>query len=448
MKIAVCMKFNEGEPNPFDEAALECALGIGGDITVVSMCPKSAYDPLKRLTRLGVRAVLISDPVFAGSDTLATGYILSCALRRIEPDLVLCGRQSTDGDTAQVGPCLSAMLGIPVITNVMSLEFDGGTMRCETRMGRDSARLPCLLTVERICRLRFARLGSRVEDAEVWDNSILKADTSRCGLKGSPTRVLKTFENKHGQRHCKFISKDELIRLIDQLRNEPEKILEKTTGNTKLKEVWTIGRLMEAEAIAERVVEIKEKDPAKIAELIKEKRPAVVLWKADLWGRKNAPVAAALLNTGLCADCTALETDGKRLFMYRPARSGSITAKIECRTDPQMATVRTKSHSGDIIVSGGRGVRDKIPELKRFAASIGAELGASRGLVDLAEAPYDVQIGLTGKTVAPKIYIAVGISGAVHHTCAIENAGTIIAINPDKNARIFEYADYGVAEKF
>ena len=81
---------------------------------------------------------------------------------------------------------------------------------------------------------------------------------------------------------------------------------------------------------------------------------------------------------------------------------------------------------------------------KLFADEIGAEIAASRGLVDMGKAEYDLQVGLTGKTVSPKIYIAVGISGAVHHTCAIEGADTVIAVNPDREARIFEYSDYGV----
>ena len=133
--------------------------------------------------------------------------------------------------------------------------------------------------------------------------------------------------------------------------------------------------------------------------------------------------------------------------MYRPAQGGNITAKIKCVTKPQMATVRTKSESSDIIVSGGKGVAESLDKLRALAEKLGAELGASRGLVDMNGAEYEKQIGLTGKTVSPKIYIAVGISGAIHHTCAIEGAQTVIAINPDKDARIFEYADYGIVEK-
>ena len=146
----------------------------------------------------------------------------------------------------------------------------------------------------------------------------------------------------------------------------------------------------------------------------------VVLWNADLWGRRTAPQTAALLGTGLCADCTALETDGTALFMYRPAHSGDILAKIECRTRPQMATVRTASSSADVIVSGGRGVKGKWAEIQKLAEKLHAEPAASRGLVDAGDAPYAFQVGLTGRNVSPKIYLAIGISGAVQHTCAVE----------------------------
>ena len=113
-----------------------------------------------------------------------------------------------------------------------------------------------------------------------------------------------------------------------------------------------------------------------------------------------------------------------------------------------MATVRTLTDSSDIIVSVGKGVAGKLTEAKEFAQKYAAELGASRAMVDAGYMPYSAQIGLTGKTVCPKVYIALGISGAVHHTCAIENAGTVIAVNPDKDARIFEYADYGIVAEF
>lgn len=134
--------------------------------------------------------------------------------------------------------------------------------------------------------------------------------------------------------------------------------------------------------------------------------------------------------------------------IIRPAQGGNITAKIKCITKPQMATVRTKTESSDIIISGGKGVADKMDKITELADMLNAQTGASRGLVDMNKASYDKQIGLTGKTVSPKIYIAIGISGAIHHTCAIEGSSTVIAINPDKDARIFEYADYGILDSF
>ena len=448
MKIIVCVKIIDGELNPFDECALEAALSIeNSEVTVISMCPKSAADKLLYLTRLGVkRAVLISDAVFAGSDTLATSYILSQTIKKLEYDMIICGRQTIDGETAQVGACLSAMLGINLITNVMKISCAEGEAECETRMGNEKADFPALLTVERINTLRFPSMRSKTGEIEIWDNSVIGADISKCGLSGSPTKVLKTFENSRGQRQCRMIEKEDLIPLINRLSEEKKKEIRIEPSENKLKEVWAVGDevLAQANAIAEKVRVLEKADPHKIAELAKKEMPEVILWNADLWGRRNAPIAAAILKTGLCADCTALETDGEKLYMYRPAKSGNIVAKIKCDTLPQMATVRTVSSGGNIIVSGGKGIANQLDRLIDFAKSINAGVCASRGLVDTGKADYEMQVGLTGKIVSPKVYIAVGISGAIHHTVGIENSDTVIAVNPDKDARIFEYADYGV----
>lgn len=450
MKILVCVKVIKGELNPFDESALECALRLSGDVTVISMGPASAENALLPLTRLGAKVKLLSDTVFAGSDTLATSYILSTAIKNMEYDLILCGRQSIDGDTAQTGPMLSQMLGCSLITNALQVQCDGKTVTANTRLGEEKANLPALVTVERGYVLRFPSIFSKVGKVEIVDNTKIGCDELKCGLCGSPTRVIKTFENERGRRNCKFISMDELVPLVDKLLQENVLDEKEVSSGNKLKSVWAVGAevLEKAKEIAEEVIYVEKQEPEKIAERAKTEKPDVILWNADLWGRKNAPVAAAILETGLCADCTMLETDGENFYMYRPAQGGNITAKIKCMTKPQMATVRTKTKSSDIIVSGGKGVIDRLDELKVFAEKLGAELGASRGLVDMNGAQYEKQIGLTGKTVSPKIYIAVGISGAIHHTCAIEGSRTVIAINPDKDARIFEYADYGIIAEF
>ena len=446
MKILVCVKVIKGELNPFDESALECALQLSNDVTVISMGPKSCAETLKPLTRLGAKVVLISDSAFAGSDTLVTSYILSTAIKQMEYDLILCGRQSVDGDTAQVGPMLSQKLSIPVITNAMEVSCKDNTVFADTRAGEENAQLPALVTVERRYVLRFPSIFSKVGEVATIDNTKLNCDISKCGLAGSPTRVLEAFENESGKRKCKFILKNELIPLVEKLVKQERCNEKKSTECAKLKSVWAVGEevLDKAKEIADEVIFIEKTTPEEIAQKAMTEKPDVILWNADLWGRKNAPIVAAMLDTGLCADCTMLEADGDNLIMYRPAQGGNITAKIKCLTKPQMATVRTKSKSSDIIVSGGKGIAENIERLEELAIMLNAELGASRGLVDMNKVTYDKQIGLTGKTVSPKIYIAVGISGAIHHTCAIEGSGTIIAINPDKDARIFEYADYGI----
>lgn len=446
MKILVCVKVIKGEINPFDESALECALKLSDDVTVVSMGPKNSENVLKPLTRLGVKAILITDSLYAGSDTLATSYILSTAIKQMEYDLILCGRQSIDGDTAQVGPMLSTRLGCGLITNALSIERTADGIKVKTRLGEENTSLPALVTVEKKYILRFPSIFSRLGEVEVLNNSKLKCDESNCGLRGSPTRVLQTFENVRGKRNCKFIDITELRQLISELSEKEITNKEKSEQQQKLKSVWAVGNevLEKAQDIAEKVIFIEKNNVKDIVKKAMAEKAEVILWNADLWGKKNAPVAAAMLNTGLCADCTELGVQGDTLIMYRPAQGGRLYAKIKCLTYPQMATVRTKTQSSDIIVSIGRGAANDIERLKSFSDEIGAELAASRGLVDMGKAEYDMQVGLTGKTVSPKIYIAVGISGAVHHTCAIEGSDTVIAVNPDREARIFEYSDYGV----
>lgn len=449
MKILVCVKVIKGEINPFDESALECALQLSDDVTVVSMGPKSCAEALLPLTRLGTKVILISDNAFAGSDTLVTAYILSTAIKQMEYDLILCGRQSVDGDTAQVGPMLSQKLAIPVITNAMKITCEDTKVFADTRVGQENANLPALVTVERGYVLRFPSIFSKVGDIEIINNSTLNCDVSKCGLSGSPTKVLEAFENERGKRKCKFIKMEELFPLVDELMHKECVEDKKEYDGIKLKSVWAVGEevLEKAREISDEVILIEKASPEEITQKALKEKPDVILWNADLWGRKNAPIVAAMLNTGLCADCTMLEADGENLIMYRPAQGGNITAKIKCVTKPQMATVRTKAESSDIIVSGGKGVADAIEKFYKLAEKLGAEIGASRGLVDINKATYDKQIGLTGKTVSPKIYVAIGISGAIHHTCAIEGSTTVIAINPDKDARIFEYADFGILEK-
>ncbi len=435
--------------NPFDASALECALALpGAEVTLVSMGRPEVAELLHRLARLGAqRAVLLTDPLFAGSDTLATSYVLSLAAQKLRPDLILCGRQSVDSETAQVGPCLAALLGLPVVTGAMELDCAAGKARCLTRSGSESVTLPALITVERGYKLRFPSLRARACQVEVWSAEKLGADSARCGLRGSPTRVLRTYESAMGRRKCTFITPGELSGCIEQALQASRLPAAPQAAKRKLPAVWIVGPEPEemARAVAETVRLIPRQSPQKIAALAREEKPQAILWDSGPWGRRAAPQAAALLQTGLCADCTLLETDGESLFMYRPAGGGSLTAKIVCRTSPQMATVRTtRQESGQVMVAVGAGAASALPQIRRFVRENGYSLAASRALVDQDVLPYQCQVGLTGKSVCPAVYIACGISGAVQHTCAIRQAGTVIAVNADRNARIFAYADYGI----
>ncbi len=450
MKVVVCLRRGlDGELGAFDAAAYEAALTIpGAEVTLLSMGPAQTKEYLQHLTRLGARkAVLLCDPAFAGSDTLATAYILAGAIKKLVPDLVLCGRQTLVGDTGQVGPMLSAFLEMPLITQVTALQVEGNTLTCAT-LAQETRQesLPALVTVERNFLLRKPSIRSRMGETEVWSREELNLSPERCGLTGSPTRVLKTFENTAGKRKCRFISPKELPVVLKKAleENTKESVTVKSEG--KLSKLCIIGEAPRflAQTVSEDITALPLTDEDTLIKQIKDLAPNAVLWGSDPKSKAIAGRISARLGLGLCADCTSLEADGDTLVMYRPALSGSVLAKIVSLTKPAMATVRTAKAGESIVVTAGWGAKDCLDLVRRFAEKLGAGLGASRKMVDMGLMPYETQVGLTGRKVCPKVYIAIGVSGAVHHIAGMEQSGTVIAINPDKNAPIFDYADYGI----
>ena len=466
MRIVVCVKQTvAGDINPFDACAYEAALQIpNSEVILLSMGPEKSKDFLLNLTRLGAKeAYLLCDRAFAGADTLATSYALSLAIQKLQPELVICGRQTIDGDTGQTGPSLSIQAGLSLITNVMKIVSVDGNITCQTRTkGEQTVTYPALITVERINHLRLPSIRSKRGEVIVWNADDIGADKERCGLKGSPTKVLASFQNEDGKRKCKFVEASMLDTLVEEgLKKEKERIISNQSDGVKLQKVWIVGEKCRemAETVSDDIIVIDREQAEGLGDefvlgfvhRIRKERPAAVLWGSDAWSKKTAPRVAAMLQTGLCADCTALETDGENLYMYRPAFSGNIIAKIGCVTKPQMATVRTMADGvSDVICALGKGVKNAKHTVEDYVDKKNAENGprweiaASRLAVDSEMYPYEKQVGITGKTVSPPVYIAVGISGAVHHIAGMKQSGTVIAINPDKKAPIFDYADYGI----
>lgn len=443
-KILVLAKFYKGEINPFDASSLECALQTGcKDITVVTMAPLTVLDPLKALTRLGVKTLLISDKAFAGADTLATSKVLAKVVERLQPDVVFCGRQSVDGDTSQIPPQLSQRTGYSFQSNVMRLEENFAYTRTgEKFLIEDKT----IVAFEKSFTLRFPSIFSKQSEVEIWDNTLLQICETECGQKGSPTRVIKTYENTVGRRNCRFVSAEQLDKCIQEGLQSSK--IERVYTGEKTPIVYYVGDIKEkALSIAEKAVEIFATTPVDVVKQIKEKQAKIILFADDEKTKVLAAKVAVILETGLCADCTSLRIENGKFIMTRPALGGNVTADIVCDKEIAVATVRTnRKKNADIVFGIGKGALGDIAIIETLAKKYNAELVASRTVVDMGKMPYENQVGLTGKTIAPKVYVAFGISGAVQHTCAIEGAGKIIAINPDKNARIFDYADYGIVK--
>lgn len=224
--------------NPFDMYAIEEAIRLkekfGGMVTIVTMGPPQAEEALREAISLGAdEAVLVSDRAFAGSDTWATSYTLSKTIGKIGKfDLVICGKQAIDGDTAQVGPGIAAFMDIPQITFVKKIEdIKDSLIRAErmTEEGYDivESPLPCLITVvKEINEPRLPSLKGKMRAKKIEIRKLeakdLDADPDSLGLKGSPTKVVKIFTPppRKGGQILEGEAKDTSAKLVELLKNE------------------------------------------------------------------------------------------------------------------------------------------------------------------------------------------------------------------------------------
>ncbi len=589
IRIAVCVKqvpavsmltfdtesrriVREGVPNevnPFDVIAMSAAAGIKqampAEVVAFTMGPPQAREALVQCLAMGAdRAVHLVDLAFAGSDTLATARALSLALQRDEFDLVICGYNTVDSETGQVGPELAEMLDLPQVTAVASLEIGDAGRGLTAQRVNDEGReevycgLPALVTViEGIAPEVYPR-RERMDEArerpvEAVSASDLSSDTSLFGPAGSPTLVSEIYSIESSREGVviKDVPVEEAVaQLMVHLETRAvfgtrraDEAPRKVRGGRRdgaASAIWVVaetlgerlrpvslellGRARElapdvdtnVEAVlighlarrhaaeltaygADRVhladaLELDQYDTelytSVLAAAVTDRQPYAVLIPATVNGRDLAARLAARLSLGLTGDCIGLEIDRQgRLVQLKPAFGGSIAAPILSTTMPQMATVRPGVFSEvepdwaiapvidtlpemslgkqrarvlasvavhDLegvelerarrIVTVGKGVGgpENIAVVRELARALDAGIGATRDVTDLGWLPRQHQIGLSGKSVAPELYIAVGVRGPFNHTVGIRKAGTVVAINNSVRPPIFRAADYSI----
>lgn len=257
MKIVVCIKqvpdtteirldpvtgtlIRDGVPsiiNPDDKGGLEEALKLkdefGAHVTVITMGPPQADLALREAIAMGAdRAILLTDRKFAGADTIATSQALAAALRELEYDLVIAGRQAIDGDTAQVGPQIAEFLDIPQITYAKEIKFDGDKTITVKRAVEDGyyllqAETPLLVTVlAEANKPRYMHVAGIVDaftkEVEIWTTASVKVDEAKLGLKGSPTKVRKSYTKgaKQAGKIHEVDAKEAARLIVDKLKEK------------------------------------------------------------------------------------------------------------------------------------------------------------------------------------------------------------------------------------
>ncbi|MDQ7910106.1 FAD-binding protein [Phytohabitans sp. ZYX-F-186] len=521
---------------------VELARESGGTCTVFTMGPPSAEAVLVESLAWGADdAVLITDPAFAGSDTLATARALVAALDRTGPyDLVLTGRNSVDADTGQVGPQVAELAGLPFLAAVRELRTDGSTVwtQCQLDEGsrESTVALPAVLAcAERLCAPAKVPV---VADPEAWRARVRRLGAADLGpgpwgAAGSPTWVGELADGALPRRAGVVVTGDldaqvsRLLAVLDApsvrppapavpspaaapygprlvVVGQPERgRLTRELLGEAARLAGPYGGLVTAVLLAgdpavERVGAWGADDAVLVDGAVTEAQaahalagwcatvvPRVLLAPGTSWGREVAARVAARLGAGLTGDAVALDlTEGAALRSWKPVANGAVRAAVWARTPTQLATVRPgvlpvpvprpsaavpvtrvaapvdgrvghgplrrdvgvdRLAAARVVVGVGRGVAvTDYRLLHAFAAAVGGELAASRAVTDNGWLPHARQVGITGRSIAPDVYLALGLAGKSTHLNGVARAGRIVAVNTDPTAPIFGSVDLGI----
>lgn len=538
---------------------VELAQDGGGRCTVVTLGPPSAEDVLREAVAWGANeGVLITDPAFAGSDTLATARALAAALEREGPfDLVLVGRNSIDADTGQVGPELAELLDLPFVAGVREISVEGSVIEalCELDDGWRSVRvaLPAVIsTAERLTEPCKVPPEGRAAVAADLIRRLSATDLGNgpWGEAGSPTAVgpVRVLGVSRRAEKLSGTSAEQVASALARLRDmgalpatgghvehghlegaEPDidavpgarrgaaadqapivaVVAEpgrKRTTRELLGEAVALADRVEGTVVAvvtgahdltelgawgaDRVVALTgtgvEEDVAFTLRAWAERTtPWAILAPGTLWGREVASRVAAAMQAGLTGDAVGLGVEDGRLVCWKPAFGGQLVAAITARSDVQLATVRpgvlplrrprtmvvappvetlalapqgrvqvlehtTDDEVGSLlaataIVAVGQGVPpEDYGSIDTLCKVLGAELAATRKVTDNGWMPRGRQVGITGHSVAPALYVAIGVSGKFNHMVGARSAGVVVAINNDPEALVFGCADIGI----
>jgi electron transfer flavoprotein alpha subunit len=523
----------------------------GSTVTVVTLGPPAAEDVLREAVAWGLdrgvdaRGVLLSDPVFAGSDTIATARALAALLRAEGPfDLVLGGKNSLDADTGQVPPQLAELLDLPFATGVKRLELDGDvlTLGCEhdDQWADLEIRLPAVLScAERLCdpakvppdgraAVPAERITTRTS-ADIEGGSWGEA-ASRTWVGTSKTMPVDRLRQLSPEAPLATQVKDAVRVLLDRGALAPGDALPTlpipATGgeghvvaviaepghDTLTRELCGLAArlagevggstaLLTADAPSAETAgswgvdvlvridgALVEEDIARgVATWASGVTPWAIFAGSTAFGREVASRAAAAIDAGLTGDAVEIEIDGDRLVAWKPAFGGQLVAAITASSPVQMVTIRagvlprsqTREHTAEVqtvtveprnrvlvhgrrredsveglaeahvVIGIGRGIGpDDVHVLDELRDLLGAELGCTRKITDAGWMPHARQIGITGRAIAPRLFISIGASGKFNHMVGVRAAGTVLAVNPDPDALVFEVADVGIVATY